>query len=100
MANTEDISDRCLVVVASEERWHAVLEPALRTASLPDGRPLEPERVDPRRPADLSAPRTLDLLEAGAAAFVDLADLPTGAFSLFAWHVRARPASVFFLRPG
>src|SRR5262245_59634857 len=100
MARFEDLSDRCLAVVASEQRWREVLLPALRTASLPDGRSLEPERVDPRRSADLSADRTLDLLELAPAVFVDLADVPAAAFPLFAWHARARPKSVVLLRAG
>src|SRR5262245_11672394 len=99
MARFEDLSDRSLVVVASELRWREVLLPSIRTASLPDGRSLEPERVDPRRAAALPAYPPLSLLELGAVVFVALADLPASACPLFAWHARARPKSVVLLRP-
>src|SRR5262245_16379623 len=99
MARFEDLSDRSLVVVASELRWREVLLPSIRTASLPDGRSIEPERVDPRPAAALPPHPTLDLPGLGAVVFVGPPDLPPAAFPLFAWHARARPKSVVLLRP-
>ena len=99
MAEIEDLSDRCLVVVADVRRWEGVFRTAIRTASLPDGRSMEPERVDPRSAEALASDALIDLLEDGAAALVDLEDVPPSLFALLAWHARARPASVVLLRP-
>ncbi|MFV1958271.1 MAG: FAD-dependent oxidoreductase [Planctomycetota bacterium] len=96
----EDFSPSALVVVADAKRWRTVLRPAVSWASLPDGRSLEPERVDPRSVSALSANRTLDLLEVGALLVVDLASLAPGVLDLLSWHARARSSTTMFLHVG
>ncbi len=96
----EPLDDAVLVVTASRDRYEDLFRPAVRAASLPDGRALRPIRVDPGRMEELASDAVLETLEAAAAVLVDLRELAPDAFPLFAWHARARPRRVILLRLG
>ncbi|HVG92961.1 MAG TPA: tetratricopeptide repeat protein, partial [Planctomycetota bacterium] len=100
MLSADDLTDLCLVIASSGERFETVLEVAVERGSAADGRDLRVERADPLRLESELPDDFLDLLLFGAGAVVDLSDVGPRLFRVLAWQARARPRAVVLMRHG